>query len=87
VDIKPNIAYETMQSQVGIALVDQGLGSLLGAAYVFASVPASLVYRPVDGSDPLAVDIFFRADEHNVLVLDFIELATEEAHRMQTHSG
>jgi DNA-binding transcriptional LysR family regulator len=87
VDIKPNIAYETMQSQVGIALVDQGLGSLLGAAYVFASVPASLVYRPVDGFDPLAVDIFFRADERNVLVLDFIELAIEEAHRMQTHSG
>ncbi|PLZ01269.1 LysR family transcriptional regulator [Burkholderia sp. WAC0059] len=83
--VKPNLVYETTQSQVGIALVDQGLGSLLGAAYVFASVPASLVYCPVDGFDPLVVQVFFREDERNPLVLDFIELAVEEARRAQTN--
>jgi DNA-binding transcriptional LysR family regulator len=81
--VKPNIVYETTQSQVGISLVVQGLGSLLGAAYVFASVPESLVYCPVDGFDPLAVKVFFREDEHRPLVLDFIELAIEEARRVQ----
>jgi DNA-binding transcriptional LysR family regulator len=81
--VKPNIVYETAQSQVGIALVDQGLGSLLGAAYVFASVPESLVHCPVDGFDPLAVKIFFREHERSPLVLDFIELAIEEARRTQ----
>jgi DNA-binding transcriptional LysR family regulator len=81
--VKPNIVYETTQSQVGISLVNQGLGSLLGAAYVFASVPESLVYCPVDGFDPLAVKIFFREDERSPLVLDFIELAIEEARRVQ----
>ncbi|MEM5299724.1 LysR substrate-binding domain-containing protein [Burkholderia sp. JPY481] len=84
--IKPNIVYETTQSQVGITLVEQGLGSLLSAAYVLASIPSSLVYCPVDGFDPLVVDIFYREDQRNPLVLDFIELATEEARRMQISS-
>jgi DNA-binding transcriptional LysR family regulator len=82
-NVKPNIVYETTQSQVGIALVDQGLGSLLGASYVFASVPESLSHSPVDGFDPLAVQIFFREHERSPLVLDFIELAIEEARRTQ----
>jgi DNA-binding transcriptional LysR family regulator len=80
-NVKPNIVYETTQSQVGIALVDQGLGSLLGAGYVFTSVPESLVHCPVDGFDPLAMQIFFREHERSPLVLDFIELAIEEARR------
>jgi DNA-binding transcriptional LysR family regulator len=82
-NIKPNIVYETTQSQVGTALVEQGLGSLLGADYVFASVPESLVHCPVDGFDPLGVQIFFREHERSPLVLDFIELAVEEARRAQ----
>lgn len=81
--VQPNIVYETTQSQVGMTLVDQGLGSMLSAAYVFASVPESLVYCPVDGFDPLTVKAFFREGESNPLVLDFIELAIEEAHRAQ----
>jgi DNA-binding transcriptional LysR family regulator len=82
-NVKPTIVYETTQSQVGIALVDQGLGSLLSAAYVFASVPDSLAHCPVDGFEPLAVEIFFREHERSPLVLDFIELAIEEARRTQ----
>jgi DNA-binding transcriptional LysR family regulator len=85
-DVKPNIIYETTQSQVGISLVDQGLGSLLGAAYVFTSTPQSLVYSPVDGFDPLIVEVLFRQDERNPLVLDFIELAIEEARRTQLNT-
>jgi DNA-binding transcriptional LysR family regulator len=81
--VQPNIVYETTQSQVGMTLVDQGLGSMLGAAYVFASVPESLVYCPVDGFDPLTVKAFYRDGEHSSLVLDFVELAIEEARRVQ----
>ncbi|AIP35001.1 bacterial regulatory helix-turn-helix, lysR family protein [Paraburkholderia xenovorans LB400] len=81
--VQPNIVYETTQSQVGMALVEQGLGSMLGAAYVFASVPESLVYCPVSGFDPLTVKVFFRGDERSPLVLDFVELAIEEARRLQ----
>jgi DNA-binding transcriptional LysR family regulator len=81
--VRPNIVYETTQSQVGMTLVDQGLGSMLSAAYVFASVPESLVYCPLDGLDPLTVKVFFREGESNPLVLDFVELAIEEARRAQ----
>lgn len=77
----PNFVYETMQAQVGITLVQQGLGVMLGAAYVFASVPAGLRAIPIDGLDALPVHAFRRADESNGLVLDFIELAQEEARR------
>ena len=80
-NVKPHIVYETTQSQVGIVLVEQGLGLLLSAAYVFTALSESLVHRPVDGFDPLAVQIFFREHECSPLVLDFIELAIEEARR------
>jgi hypothetical protein len=77
----------TTQSQVGISLVDQGLGSLLGAAYVFTSTPESLVYCPFDGFEPLAVDVFFRKRERNRLVLDFIEPTIEKGRRTQLHGS
>jgi hypothetical protein len=82
-NVKPTIVYETTQSQVGIALVDLGLGSPLSAAYVFASAPDSRVPCPVDGFEPLVVKIFFRERKRSPLVLDFIELAIEEARRTQ----
>jgi DNA-binding transcriptional LysR family regulator len=78
---KPNFVYETAQAQVGIDLVEQGLGVMLGTTYIFATHPGSLVHRPIKGFSPLIVDVFSRKDEPNALVLDFIELATEEAHR------
>jgi DNA-binding transcriptional LysR family regulator len=85
--VQPNIVYETTQSQVGMTLVEQGLGSMLGAAYVFASVPESLVYCPVDGFDLLTVKAFFRDGERSPLVLDFVEFAIEEARRVQAGAG
>jgi hypothetical protein len=38
---------------------------------------------PVDGFEPLVVKIFFRERKRSPLVLDFIELAIEEARRTQ----
>jgi DNA-binding transcriptional LysR family regulator len=81
---KPNFVYETMQSQVGINLVEQGLGVMLGATYVFAALPPALDYRLIEGLGPLTVHMFTRAEEHNPLILDFIELAAEEARRVAT---
>ena len=83
---RPNIVYETMQSQVGMTLVEQGLGVMLGATYVFASIPQSLTWRPIDGFDALTVKMFTRPDERNALILDFIELAIEEARRVQARA-
>jgi DNA-binding transcriptional LysR family regulator len=79
--ISPNIVYETMQSQVGIAMVRQGVGLMLSAAYVFAEVPQGLVARAVDGFDPLDIHLFIRSDESRPLTLDFADLAIEQAAR------
>ena len=81
----PNFVYETMQLQVGLSLVAQGLGALLGAEYVFSTLPSDLVCKPIDGFDQLTVHLFTRADESNPLILDFMEIATEEAIRVQLH--
>ncbi|MGF6776283.1 LysR family transcriptional regulator [Paraburkholderia sp. GAS334] len=79
----PNFVYETTQAQVGMTLVEQGLGVMLGAAYVFASLPARLRCVPIGGFDTLTVYRFSRADEANPLILDFLDIADEEARRAQ----
>jgi DNA-binding transcriptional LysR family regulator len=79
--IRPNIVYETMQSQVGMMMVRQSVGLMLSAAYVFAEVPQGLVARSVDGFDALDVHLFIRRDESRPLVLDFADLAIEQAAR------
>jgi DNA-binding transcriptional LysR family regulator len=79
--ISPNIVYETMQSQVGMAMVRQGVGLMLSAAYVFAEVPQGMIARPVEGFDPLDVHLFLRSEESRPLVLDFADLAIEQAAR------
>ncbi len=79
--VRPNIVYETMQSQVGMALVRQGVGLMLSAAYVFAEAPQGLIARSVDGFDPLDVYLFLRSDESRPLILDFADLAIEQAAR------
>jgi len=76
-------SVRTMQLQVRLSLVAQGLGVLLGAEYVFAALPADLLCRPIDGFDQLTVHCFARADESNPLILDFMEIAAEEAMRVQ----
>jgi DNA-binding transcriptional LysR family regulator len=80
--ISPNIVYETMQAQVGMAMVRENVALMLSAAYVFAEVPKWLVARPVDGFDPLDVHLFIRSDESRPLVLDFADLAIEQAARL-----
>ena len=55
---------------------------LLKHGYIFLGQTHS-VHCPVDGFEPLAVEIFFREHERSPLVLDFIELAIEEARRTQ----
>jgi len=80
---KPNFIYETMQAQVGITLVEQGLGVMLGAPYLFNSLPPSLCFRIVEGLDQLSVNMFWRSNETRTLVLEFVALAAEEASRAQ----
>ncbi len=80
---KPNFVYETTQAQVGITLVEQGLGAMIGTTYVFSSLPNSLHYRLINGLDPITVQMLARANERNSLILDFLELAAEEARCLQ----
>jgi DNA-binding transcriptional LysR family regulator len=80
--IRPNIIYETMQAQVGMGMVRQGVGLMLSAAYVFTELPQGLVAKPVDGFDQLDVHLFMRRDESRSLILDFAELAIEQAARL-----
>lgn len=79
----PNFVYETSQPQMGMSLVSQGMGAMVGATYVFSAPPAGLVVRPVDEMGPLQVQVFSRSGEDNPLILEFIELAAAEARRAQ----
>lgn len=81
--VDPDIVYATAQSQVGIALASQGLGTMLGLSYIFTTLPAGLVWRVIDDLEPLTVHVFSRIDEGSQLVRDFIDLAAEEAMRAQ----
>lgn len=79
----PNFVYETLQSHVGMSLVNRGMGVMLGAAYVFSDAPARLVYRPIDDMDSLDVQMFTRSDENDPMMLEFMDLALQEARRTQ----
>jgi DNA-binding transcriptional LysR family regulator len=81
---KPNFVYETTQAQMGITLVEQGMGVMIGTTYVFSALPKTLHYRLINGLEPITVQMHSRADEHDSLILDFIELAAEEARALQT---
>lgn len=83
----PNFVYETTQAQVGITLVEQGLGLMIGTTYVFNSLPKTLHYRLINGLLPITVQMLSRATERDSLILDFLELAAEEARRLQTRLG
>ncbi|CDG85731.1 LysR family transcriptional regulator [Janthinobacterium agaricidamnosum] len=79
----PNFVYQTSQSQVGISLVNQGMGVMLGAAYVFANLPAGMVCREICDMQSLAVHVFSRSDQADPLILEFIGIAVEEGRRSQ----
>lgn len=70
---EPHFVYETLQAQMGITLVKQGLGVMLGAGYVFSTPEEGMCVIPVDGLDELTVYAFWRAGETQTLVLDFVE--------------
>lgn len=79
----PQFVYETRQAQVGVSMVGEGMGVMLGAAYIFAALPAGLTMRPFADMDPLQVQLFCRNDEGDPLVHEFMDLAGEEARRVQ----
>lgn len=81
--VAPDFVYETQQAQMGIALVGEGAGLLLGAAYIFTALPDGLVLRPLADVAPLTVHLFTRAGEADMLVHDFAAIAAEEARRTQ----
>jgi DNA-binding transcriptional LysR family regulator len=79
----PHFVYETQQVQMGIAMACEGAGLMLGAAYIFTALPAGMTMRPIADLAQLSVHLFTRRTEHDALVHEFAELATEEAFRIQ----
>lgn len=75
----PNFIYETTQVQVGVTLIEQGLGAMIGTTYLFSSLPKTLHYRQINGLEPVTVQMLSRTSERNSLILDFLDLAAEEA--------
>ncbi len=80
--IRPNIVYETMQAQVGMAMVRRVWASCS------AQPMSSPRYRRGSSQDlstdltALDVHLFIRRDESRPLILDFAELAIEQAARL-----
>ncbi|MYN06556.1 LysR family transcriptional regulator [Pseudoduganella aquatica] len=79
----PNFVYQTSQAQMGMSLVSQGMGTMVGTTYVFSAPPAGLVVLPVADMPPLQVQVFSRSGEDRPLILEFIELVAAEARRAQ----
>jgi DNA-binding transcriptional LysR family regulator len=82
----PNFIYETTQVQVGVRLIEQGLGAMIGTTYLFSSLPKTLHYRQITGLEPVTVQMLSRTNERNSLILDFLDLAAEEARCAQTRA-
>jgi DNA-binding transcriptional LysR family regulator len=55
----PNFIYETTQIQVGVALIEQGLGAMIGTTYLFSSLPKTLHYRRINDLEPVTVQMTF----------------------------
>ena len=79
--VKPNFVYETTQAQIGLRIVKDGGGLMLGADYVLREKHDGIVYIPIEGLPDLNVHIFWREQESSGLVLDFVEFLTESAQR------
>ena len=79
--VVPNFVYETTQAQIGLRIVKDSGGLMLGADYVLRERHDGIVYVPIDGLPNLNVHIFWREQESSGLVLDFVEFLAETALR------
>jgi DNA-binding transcriptional LysR family regulator len=77
--VQPNFVYETTQAQIGLRIVKDSGGLMLGADYVLRERHDGIVYVPIEGLPDLNVHIFWREQESSGLVLDFVEFLAEAA--------
>jgi DNA-binding transcriptional LysR family regulator len=75
--VEPNFVYETTQAQIGLRIVGDGGGLMLGADYALREVSENICYVPLEGLPELKVKIFWRSNESSGLVLDLVELLAE----------
>ncbi len=78
--------YETTQPQAGVQLAREGVGSMLGSGFVLGEQVTGMrgmTALPVRGLAPLAMHAFWRRQEARPMVLDFLDLAQEEARRCE----
>jgi DNA-binding transcriptional LysR family regulator len=75
--VEPNFVYETAQAQIGLRIVGDGGGLMLGADYALREASENISYVPLEGLPDLKVNIFWRSNESSGLVLDLVELLAE----------
>lgn len=77
--VEPHFVYETTQAHIGLRMVGEGAGLMIGADYVLKAPGHGRVQVPLDFMPALSVMIFRRADESSGLVHDLVELLSEKA--------
>lgn len=82
-----DIVYETTQVQAGVQMARAGMGCMLGTGYVLGAEVEGMRLIPVTGLAPLLMHAFWRDAEARPLVLDFLEIALEEARRLALDGG
>jgi DNA-binding transcriptional LysR family regulator len=82
--MEPHVVYETCQVQTGVQMSRNGLGCMLLADFVLCGRPPGMRSVPLTDLDPLSMHMFWRSNESKPLVLDFVELAMEEASRQDS---
>ena len=85
--VEPNFVYETTQAQIGLRIVKDSGGLMLGADYVLRENHDDIVYVPIEGLPNLNVHIFWREQESSGLILDFVEFLAEAALRDGRHTA
>ncbi|WP_167761302.1 LysR family transcriptional regulator [Duganella callida] len=76
--VTPNIVFETAQGLFGIQLARNGLGLMLGTAFVLGEPPPGMATVLVEGLPPLAIVASWRSDECRPIVRRFLELLCSE---------
>jgi len=79
--VDPHIVYETSQVQTGIQMARNGLGCMLLAEFIQCGLPPGMRSVPLTDMVQVSMHMFWRTNESNPLVLDFVELAIEAARR------
>ncbi|MRW88052.1 LysR family transcriptional regulator [Pseudoduganella sp. FT26W] len=79
--VTPNFVFGATQSLFGIQLARDGMGLMLGTAFVLGTPPPGMRVVPLTGLEPLTMVANWRSDECRPVVKNFVELLFASAGR------